>query len=908
MYKKIKNVFISLLTTVLVISFMPSKIVLASSTNTYDDVSYSNIVEGELIVTYKKKSNLKHVDEALDNKDVSLNDTEETIVEVIDDQTKLSNDTALLTLDEDESTIETLYELEELNDVESVQPNFLYSLDESEETVDDSGISNCYYLDNIYMKQAWKIAKTNQAVTVAVVDTGCNLQHEDLINNLDVDNAYDVVNKDYLKNVDTENNGDVVGHGTHVCGLIAAEANNSIGMAGTSYNAKILPINVFEYSSSSKGYVASTSSLISALSYIDTLIGNGRTDIKVINMSLGGYLTSSAPDKPSSHRPTFNQPDSTLETSINNLLKNRQVLTVCAAGNESTSAYRYPSDYDACISVEASTSTNTYSSYTNISSYKDITAPGDSIYSCLNTGGYGKKSGTSMATPIVSGIVALLYATVPSATAEEVREALYTGTTEIVDKKSNDGSHGIVNAYNAIVALQTLYGIQTTCSHSNGTVIKNQKVATCKDSGYTGDTCCVDCGEVITKGTIIEKLTTHTYDAGFVTTAATCEEEGIKAYTCTVCGAVKEELIDALGHDYGAWVSISTEQHQRVCSHDVTHVETETHDLTYTIVTPSTLNSTGSAKYTCSICHYVNNVVLPLATCSHSSTTVKNYVAATCTTDGYTGDTYCNACNTTITTGTTILATGHNVTKTAAKSATCTTTGNSEYYTCSNCGKYFDDEDATNEIVKNSWIIPTIDHTYSTVTVVAPTCTSLGYTLHKCQCGATYKDHYTGATGHNDNTAVTGYGSAWGSCGYHYCSKCNATWGAWDDRHDHNYSNVYTVAPTQTANGYTVHACSCGASYTDSVTPAGVYKSVKYSKVKKKKQTVSCKLSSSAYKKATYKKTSGSSKLSISSKGVVTVKKGTKKGTYTIKVKVTVKKTKKTKAKTKTYTVSITVV
>lgn len=133
----------------------------------------------------------------------------------------------------------------------------------------------------------------------------------------------------------------------------------------------------------------------------------------------------------------------------------------------------------------------------------------------------------------------------------------------------------------------------------------------------------------------------HSWDAGEVTTAATCTGTGVMTFTCTLCHQTKTENIPALGHAYGEW-TVTTEptcttagQKTRVCEHDSTHIDVEE-----------------------------------------------------------------------------IPATGHTLTATEAVAATCTTPGNTAYWTCSECGKYFSDENGETEIAADSWIIPAAGHTW----------------------------------------------------------------------------------------------------------------------------------------------------------------------------------------------------
>lgn len=168
--------------------------------------------------------------------------------------------------------------------------------------------------------------KNNHEIKVAVIDSGVAMAHPDLVNNIDLESAYD----EYL---DQPLVGDVDGHGTHVAGIIAAETNNGIGIAGLSYNATIVPINVFRIDPS-QGAVASTSDILDA--YVHLMNING---IRVVNISLGQY----------------NAYDRFLEQKINEAAS-QGILTVCAGGNGDSNGLAhnwsvFPSDFESCVSV-----------------------------------------------------------------------------------------------------------------------------------------------------------------------------------------------------------------------------------------------------------------------------------------------------------------------------------------------------------------------------------------------------------------------------------------------------------------------------------------------------------------------------------------------------------------------------
>lgn len=310
---------------------------------------------------------------------------------------------------------------------------------------------NQYYLYSSHFTEAWNMVKTNKTVTVAVLDSGVELDHSDLKDNLLTPLAWDSYYDQALTGT-----GDYVGHGTHVAGIIAGVANNRSGIAGGSYNAKILPVKVF--SNSATRPQSNTTALISAYKYILTLVNSTAVeDLHVINLSLGYYGSDSN--------------DRLLQQTIRDARDNYRIATVCAAGNGNKvdTAYTeniYPADFEECIAVTALTATGSNVVFSDYNKAKDISAPGASIWSTytrettlgdVNYGKYTRLTGTSMASPMVSAACALLFAERPNATVDQVCDALYTTAEPVVDAENDrtqtSGSHGALNVAAALVEL-----------------------------------------------------------------------------------------------------------------------------------------------------------------------------------------------------------------------------------------------------------------------------------------------------------------------------------------------------------------------------------------------------------------------------------------------------------------------
>jgi major intracellular serine protease len=234
--------------------------------------------------------------------------------------------------------------------------------------------------NGVEMIQAPKIwgQTKGKGITVAILDTGCDLTHPDLREQI-------VGGRNFTK--DDNGNPDVYrdynGHGTHVAGTIAATKNNS-GVVGVAPEANLLIVKVLDKNGSGQ-----YEWIINGLNYAI----EQKADI--ISMSLGG-----SEDVPELH-------EAIQKAVINN------ILVVCAAGNEgdgndSTDEFAYPGSYNEVISVGAIDFERSTSKFSNSNNEVDLVAPGEKILSTYLNGKYATLSGTSMATPHVSGAMALI--------------------------------------------------------------------------------------------------------------------------------------------------------------------------------------------------------------------------------------------------------------------------------------------------------------------------------------------------------------------------------------------------------------------------------------------------------------------------------------------------------------------
>lgn len=291
------------------------------------------------------------------------------------------------------------------------------------------GGSSDWNLNLVGAPESWAAGFRGQGVTVAVIDTGVDLDHPDLDGNLYVNpreiagNGIDDDRNGYVDDVSGYDfvSGDTIpddgnGHGTHVAGIIAA-ANDGRGATGVAPDAKILPVRVLDDSGS-----GSDMSVAAGIRYAADL------GVEIINLSLGGGASSriaAAID---------------YATSLG-------ALVIAAAGNESASDPSYPARHSAesteVLSVGAYDSSQRIADFSNrvgSSGAIQVDAPGVGIYSTYLGGGYRSLSGTSMASPHVAGVAALTLSANPHLTSAELRSLISGGTNGLAGGSDSIGS------------------------------------------------------------------------------------------------------------------------------------------------------------------------------------------------------------------------------------------------------------------------------------------------------------------------------------------------------------------------------------------------------------------------------------------------------------------------------------
>ena len=335
------------------------------------------------------------------------------------------------------------------------------------------------------------------------------------------------------------------------------------------------------------------------------------------------------------------------------------------------------------------------------------------------------------------------------------------------------------------------------------TEIRNKKEATCKETGYSGDTWCKDCGKKILSGQTIAKTENHSWDAGKVTTKATCTEEGEKTFTCSICGDEKTEKVSATGHQHTEIrnkkeatckeTGYSGDTWCKDCGKKILSgqaiAKTENHSWDAgKVTTKATCTEEGEKTFTCSICG--DKKTEKVSATGHQHTEIRNKKEATCKEEGYSGDTWCKDCGKKILSGQAIAKTEDHSWNQGeiTKEPTCKEKGE-KTFTCSICGNTKTEK------------VSTTDHQHMEIrNQKNPTCKEAGYSgdTYCADCGVKISSGKTIAKTKNHN---------------------------WD-------GGVITTEPTCTERGEKTFTCTiCGNTDTKKVNATGhsygAYKVVK---------------------------------------------------------------------------------
>jgi len=280
--------------------------------------------------------------------------------------------------------------------------------------VNDPQYSSQWGLAKIQAPGAWDTTHGGVSVDIAIVDTGINSSHPDLAGKIAAS-----VNCTISSSCPSFTTTDPDGHGTHVAGIASSITNNGLGVAGTSWEGRLMSIKSLDDNGS--GYYSWVAN------GIYWAANNGA---EVINLSLGGSSSSS-----------------TLQNAVD-YAWGKGVVVVAAAGNSGSSFRTYPAYYTNTIATAATDSNDKRATFSNYGSWVDVAAPGVFILSTYE-GGYDYLSGTSMSTPFVSGLAALLKGQNPSWSNSQIRNQIEL----TADKIAGTGSYwakGRINACSAV--------------------------------------------------------------------------------------------------------------------------------------------------------------------------------------------------------------------------------------------------------------------------------------------------------------------------------------------------------------------------------------------------------------------------------------------------------------------------
>lgn len=438
MFNKFKLKIIS----ALLIIFIPTGLVThASQVNDYK-AAKPKYVENEVIVKYKDgslstdKDKIKYKSYSLDTK-----------------QKFNANNLEVVSLPSGVNVEDAVNEIKKDNNVESVQPNYIYHLTD---VPTDQYFSKEWGLETLNVTSAWNITEGSSDVKIGILDSGIDINHPDLKDNIwtnsgevsgngidDDKNGFidDVHGWDFIHNdAKVFNSAEDDVHGTHIAGIIAAELNG-IGAVGVAPKVKIVPLKVLGTNG------GDTTDIIKAIDYAKKL------GIKIINCSFGG---------------------DSYDEALKEAMQNSGILFIAAAGNDGIDTDVSPI-YPACynipniISVAAVDSSGNLASFSNYGANSiDVAAPGENILSTIPaaltksnsySSAYAYESGTSMATPFVTGIAALLASNGVN-DIQTIRQKIVSGVSQEASLSGKIITGGIANAYDAlgVKAVDRLWG------------------------------------------------------------------------------------------------------------------------------------------------------------------------------------------------------------------------------------------------------------------------------------------------------------------------------------------------------------------------------------------------------------------------------------------------------------------
>ncbi len=358
------------------------------------------------------------------------------------------------------SVNEALQGFRQQNVIEEVEPNYLIPL---KTLPTDPKFPKQWALHNtartdgaddadIDAVEAWDIEQGRAEVVIAIIDTGVDYTHEDLAPNIwhnseeipdngvdDDGNGYldDTIGWDFVDSFGGAAGEDFItpdndpmdkhGHGSLIAGIAGAVANNDLGIAGVAWNCKIMPVRAGYKTPSGDGVLESDDAA-------QAIIYAAENGAKVINLSWGDYQESSL-----------------IEDAMAYAI-DKGALICAAAGNDNSNSPIYPaaSNKTAVLTVGATDSNDQMASFSNYGDWVDVSAPGVSIYSTYLDHSYLQMDGTSLASPHVAGLAALLFSYFPDISPLEGKTRIMRSVDLLEDLKGENITSGRINAYSAL--------------------------------------------------------------------------------------------------------------------------------------------------------------------------------------------------------------------------------------------------------------------------------------------------------------------------------------------------------------------------------------------------------------------------------------------------------------------------
>jgi len=304
---------------------------------------------------------------------------------------------------------------------------YQYALLNYRQEIGGPGSPRGYMRADMKATEGWEETKGNSGITIAVIDTGVDFSHPDLRKNI-LPGGRDFVFGDLDPSDDQ-------GHGTYICGIIAADTNNRVGVAGITWNCSILPIKGI--STDGEGYTSWA---------VEAIVWAANRGVDIINLSVGASEISKA-----------------LEEAIHYAWQ-RDILLVSCAGNHNHQV-AYPAAYEDVMAVAGTDYLDHRSAFSNFGPQIEVAAPASRIYVCYPTWAvkpgappYGFITGTSLSCAFISGFAGLIKSAKPWLTAEEIRNIIRFSADDVnaVDHPGWDPylGYGRANLEKALVLIK----------------------------------------------------------------------------------------------------------------------------------------------------------------------------------------------------------------------------------------------------------------------------------------------------------------------------------------------------------------------------------------------------------------------------------------------------------------------